>query len=45
MLLDRATSFLALAVAILLSVGRRWGDVWDLLGVGVLAAYLGDTDV
>lgn len=34
----------AVAVAILTGWGGR-GDVWDLLGVGVLATNLGDTDV
>lgn len=34
----------AVAVAILTGWGGR-GDVWDLLGVGVLATNLGDADV
>ena len=34
----------AVAVSILTGWGGR-GDVWDLLGVGVLATNLGDADV
>ena len=43
--IDAAVSMtVAIGVAVLSGRGGR-GDVWDLLGVGVLATNLGDTDV
>lgn len=41
---DAVSVAVAIAVAVL-ARGRGRGDVWDLFGVGVLAADLGDTDV
>jgi hypothetical protein len=41
---DAVSVAVAIAVAVLAGWGGR-GDVWDLLGVGVLATDLGDADV
>ena len=41
---DAVSVAVAIAIAVLAG-GRGRGDVWDLFGVGVLAADLGDADV
>lgn len=41
----RGSRTVAIAVGAILSKGCSWGYVWDLLGVGVLAADLCNADV